>query len=166
MISQSWEFVIYFDGIGTSIEKIWYRKSLRIGLKIFCYQKNLGIGLNNILYRKKVSEPVLIFNTAGALSGLGFSAGSIQSNPAQSTYSFLTVQGSSGQFQTVPTYPPTYLPTYLPTNSTQLNSTQLNLVFLGFSWLFLVFLGFSWFFLVFLGFSCFFFRLNLDPVLT
>ena len=50
---------------------------------------------------------ITVFSTAGVLSGLGFSAGSIQSSPVhpvQSTYSFSTVQGNSGQFQTVPTY--------------------------------------------------------------
>ena len=58
----------------------------------------------------------LVISTEGALSGLGFSAESIQSSPSirPPTYSFLTVQGSSGQFQTVPTQ----------LNSTQLNSTH------------------------------------------
>ena len=76
-----------------------------------------------------------VFSTAGALSRLGFSARSIQSirpvhpsvHPLISAInSFLTVQGSSGQFQTVPTQLNSAQLSSAQLSSTQLNSTQLN----------------------------------------
>ena len=73
--SRSREFFNFFDGIGTGIEKIWYRKKSRnrsrkklVPKKVsepvsekLGTEKSLGIGLKKIWYRKKISEPVLKF---------------------------------------------------------------------------------------------------------
>ena len=73
--SRSREFFNFFDGIGTGIEKIWYRKKSRnrsrkklVPKKVsepvsekLGTEKSLGIGLEKIWYRKKISEPVLKF---------------------------------------------------------------------------------------------------------
>ena len=65
----------FFDGIGTGIEKIWYRKKSRnrsrknlVPKKVsepvsknFGTEKSLGIGLEKFWYRKKISKPVSKF---------------------------------------------------------------------------------------------------------
>ena len=49
----------FFDGIGTGIEKIWYRKkSWNRSRNFFGTEKILGTGLEKFWYRKKVSESV------------------------------------------------------------------------------------------------------------
>ena len=48
--SRSREFFILFDGIGTSIEQYWYRKSLATGLeKIWYRKKSQNRSLNNLV---------------------------------------------------------------------------------------------------------------------
>ena len=76
------EFLIFSDGIGTGMGKIWYRKkvsepvSVKIGIgkksrnryrKNLVPKKSTGIGIENIWYRKKVSVSVS-FNISGTVT--------------------------------------------------------------------------------------------------
>ena len=53
------EFFIFSGGIGTGIEKIWYRKEVP--------KKSIGISIENNWYRKKVSVSVS-FNILGTVT--------------------------------------------------------------------------------------------------
>ena len=52
--SRSRDFCTFLDGIGTGLEKIWYRKKSRNrSRKKMSTEKSLGIGLEKFWYRKK-----------------------------------------------------------------------------------------------------------------